>query len=152
MQILVCFWTVLKWAFQLLKFIMQSTKNWFYNLDGNMCLSFNYHMYGRTVGTLKVLFQDLIFFHEVGNKGDQWNKAEFTLFNVSSTVVSKVRLSSLNLLWSLVIHLDYPSVPSRIFWIHFNFLEITPPISPNLEIVFRVGQETNCDIYDLNFI
>uniref|UniRef100_K1QQ99 MAM and LDL-receptor class A domain-containing protein 1 n=1 Tax=Magallana gigas TaxID=29159 RepID=K1QQ99_MAGGI len=62
--------------------------------DGNMCLSFNYHMYGRTVGTLKVLFQDLIFFHEVGNKGDQWNKAEFTLFNVSSTVVSKIQFTA----------------------------------------------------------
>ncbi|XP_065942365.1 MAM and LDL-receptor class A domain-containing protein 2 isoform X1 [Magallana gigas] len=62
--------------------------------DGNMCLSFNYHMYGQTVGTLKVLFQDLIFFHEVGNKGDQWNKAEFTLFNVSSTVVSKIQFTA----------------------------------------------------------
>ncbi|XP_052711456.1 MAM and LDL-receptor class A domain-containing protein 1-like isoform X3 [Crassostrea angulata] len=62
--------------------------------DGDMCLSFNYHMYGETVDSLEVLFQDMSHFHEVGNKGDQWNKAEFTLFNLDSTVAPKIQFTA----------------------------------------------------------
>uniref|UniRef100_K1QQ94 MAM and LDL-receptor class A domain-containing protein 1 n=1 Tax=Magallana gigas TaxID=29159 RepID=K1QQ94_MAGGI len=62
--------------------------------DGDMCLSFNYHMYGETVDSLEVLFQDMSYFHEVGNKGNQWNKAEFTLFNLDSTVAPKIQFTA----------------------------------------------------------
>lgn len=38
----------------------------------------------------------MFYFYEVGNKGDQWNKVEFILFNVDSIVVLKVRFQFLN--------------------------------------------------------
>ncbi|KAL9986055.1 hypothetical protein ACROYT_G000121 [Oculina patagonica] len=43
------------------------------------CLTFYYHMYGDTMGTLTVFSGDMIVFNTSGNHGNKWIKAEITI-------------------------------------------------------------------------
>ena len=43
------------------------------------CLTFYYHMYGYTMGTLKVFSGNKVVFSVSGNKGNYWQKAERTI-------------------------------------------------------------------------
>ena len=42
---------------------------------GNMCLQFDYHMYGATTGSLSVTVSGNLVFFERGDKGGTWRKA-----------------------------------------------------------------------------
>ena len=59
--------------------------------SGNMCLSFYYHMYGSTMGTLNVYVNGVKVFSASGNKGNNWRKAELT---VTSSGMYEVRTIS----------------------------------------------------------
>ncbi len=43
--------------------------------SGQMCLKFYYHMYGASMGTLKVIINGNNVFTASGNKGNLWFKA-----------------------------------------------------------------------------
>ena len=43
------------------------------------CLTFYYHMYGETVGTLIVYNENSVVFNKSGDHGKQWMKAEITI-------------------------------------------------------------------------
>ena len=45
----------------------------------NPCLTFNYHMYGATMGTLDVLVNDSIEWTLSGDQGDVWNMVSVDL-------------------------------------------------------------------------
>jgi len=52
------------------------------SLSGNgelYCLEFYYHMYGSTMGTLKVFSGSAVVFDASGNHGNQWIKARRTI-------------------------------------------------------------------------
>ncbi|XP_055996867.1 MAM and LDL-receptor class A domain-containing protein 1-like isoform X2 [Ostrea edulis] len=53
--------------------------------DPFMCLSFAYHMYGRNIGSLEVVYNGTTVFYEFDNKGNQWNQAEVTLLASQSS-------------------------------------------------------------------
>lgn len=57
-------------------------------LDGKMCLTFEYHMFGRHMGSLEVLLQNTTVFYEFGDKGNKWNKAELNLNSSAVQMVS----------------------------------------------------------------
>jgi len=42
---------------------------------GNMCLTFYYHMYGSTIGTLNVIINGNKVFTASGDKGNNWLRA-----------------------------------------------------------------------------
>ena len=44
------------------------------------CLTFYYHMYGHTMGTLKVFSGMTVVFSTSGNHGYYWIKAEITIY------------------------------------------------------------------------
>ena len=44
------------------------------------CLTFYYHMYGNTTGTLNVFSGSKVVFSASGNKGNYWQKAERTIY------------------------------------------------------------------------
>ena len=46
---------------------------------GNMCLKFFYHMYGSTIGSLRVKISNQTVFTAVGEKGNKWIEAAITL-------------------------------------------------------------------------
>nr|XP_022300877.1 MAM and LDL-receptor class A domain-containing protein 1-like [Crassostrea virginica] len=58
---------------------------------GSVCLKFDYHMYGKHVGSLEVVYENVTYFHEAGDKGDQWRTASITLTNTDSTKDQKIR-------------------------------------------------------------
>nr|XP_034302436.1 MAM and LDL-receptor class A domain-containing protein 1 isoform X2 [Crassostrea gigas] len=59
--------------------------------DSPICLTFDYHMYGASTGTLEVSFDDMIYFYESGDKGNQWNKAKLILHKCpGNSDVSKI--------------------------------------------------------------
>ena len=43
--------------------------------SGSMCLKFYYHMYGASMGTLKVIIKGNNLFTASGNKGNKWLRA-----------------------------------------------------------------------------
>ena len=47
-------------------------------------------MYGKHVGSLEVVYENVTYFHEAGDKGDQWRTASITLTNTDSTMDKKV--------------------------------------------------------------
>ena len=47
-------------------------------------------MYGKHVGSLEVVYENVTYFHEAGDKGDQWRTASITLTNTDSTMDQKV--------------------------------------------------------------
>ena len=51
------------------------------------CLSFYYHMYGRTMGTLNVYVGQKKVFTKSGDQGNQWHQ---TKINVTDPGASKV--------------------------------------------------------------
>ena len=57
---------------------------------GSVCLKFYYHMYGKHMGSLEVVYENVAHFHEAGDKGDQWRTASITLTNTDSTMDKKV--------------------------------------------------------------
>ena len=57
--------------------------------NGNQsCLSFYYHMYGASVGTLNVYSGNIKVFTATGNQGDNWFSIEANLY--LDGVVSKI--------------------------------------------------------------
>ena len=44
-----------------------------------MCLTFAYHMYGRDIDSLEVLYGNQPYFNEVGDKGNIWMRAQVTI-------------------------------------------------------------------------
>ena len=54
------------------------------------CLSFYYHMYGNTIGTLNVYVGSNKVFTKSGNQGNKWNKASV---NITEPEASTVRES-----------------------------------------------------------
>uniref|UniRef100_A0A8W8NU05 MAM domain-containing protein n=1 Tax=Magallana gigas TaxID=29159 RepID=A0A8W8NU05_MAGGI len=59
--------------------------------DGKMCLTFEYHMFGRHMGSLEVLLQNTTVFYEFGDKGNKWNKAEL---NLNSSAVQMLQFTA----------------------------------------------------------
>ena len=50
------------------------------NFTGDMCLEFSYHMYGSTIGALKVIINDTeTVFSATGNLGDGWLESRTTV-------------------------------------------------------------------------
>ena len=58
-------------------------------LTGNSCLRFYYHMYGASMGTLKVKLYDEVIFEKSGNQGNQWKLQDIPLQGSGSKEVSK---------------------------------------------------------------
>ncbi|XP_078340611.1 MAM and fibronectin type III domain-containing protein 1-like [Crassostrea virginica] len=58
---------------------------------GSVCLRFAYHMYGKNMGSLKVVYGNVTHFHEACDKGDQWRTASITLTNTDFTMDQKIR-------------------------------------------------------------
>ena len=54
----------------------------------NPCLSFNYHMYGATMGILDVLVNGTVVWTLSGNQGNQWNEVQISLSAYSGTDVT----------------------------------------------------------------
>jgi len=48
-------------------------------LSGESCLRFYYHMYGSSMGTLKVQLSNQVIFDESGDKGNMWHLKEIVL-------------------------------------------------------------------------
>ena len=55
----------------------------------NKRLSFNYHMYGRSMGTLNVLVGDRTVFTKSGNQGNAWHRASFEIIYPGESKVRK---------------------------------------------------------------
>ncbi|XP_022288512.2 MAM and LDL-receptor class A domain-containing protein 1-like [Crassostrea virginica] len=47
--------------------------------SGSVCLTFAYHMYGRDIDSLEVLYGNQPYFNEVGDKGNIWMRAQVTI-------------------------------------------------------------------------
>lgn len=48
-------------------------------LSGESCLKFYYHMYGSSMGTLKVQLSNQVIFNESGDKGNMWHLKQIVL-------------------------------------------------------------------------
>ena len=48
-------------------------------LSGKSCLKFYYHMYGNSMGTLRVKLCDKVIFEKSGNQGNKWIMQEIGL-------------------------------------------------------------------------
>ena len=70
------------------------------------CLTFYYHMYGYTMGTLNVFSGKKVVFSASGNKGNYWQKAERTIY------LDKVVSHKCNIIFSFFFfkHLIIPDV------------------------------------------
>ncbi|XP_052711416.1 MAM and LDL-receptor class A domain-containing protein 1-like isoform X1 [Crassostrea angulata] len=62
--------------------------------DGKMCLTFEYHMFGKRMGSLEVLFRNTTVFYEFGQKGDKWNKVDLNLNGLSGTAVPMLQFTA----------------------------------------------------------
>ena len=76
-----------------------------YPATNNQCLSFWYHMYGISIGTLNVYassFNNLgsIIWSLYGNQGNQWKKAQVT---IQKSTQFQVRCIILNLFCQLAV-------------------------------------------------
>ena len=60
-------------------------------LNGNQCLRFYYHMYGFSMGTLKVFVGKTEVFAKSGNHGNHWNLADVNITAISDTVSKSCR-------------------------------------------------------------
>ena len=58
--------------------------------SGNMCLKFYYHMYGGSIGALKVIINGKYVFTASGNKGNIWLKAAIDVNLSGKFAVSEV--------------------------------------------------------------
>lgn len=65
-------------------------------LSGKSCLQFYYHMYGASMGTLKVALQDALIFEKSGNQGDAWKMQEIRLQGSGSKEVSTITETALS--------------------------------------------------------
>jgi len=54
--------------------------------DGPMCMSFYYHMYGKTINTLKIYSNSKEIFNKRGDQGNAWHKASVTLIDGNRNV------------------------------------------------------------------
>lgn len=50
-----------------------------FTFSGNTCLTFSYHMYGATIGSLNVTVNARSVFSASGNKGNLWFKVSIRL-------------------------------------------------------------------------
>lgn len=46
---------------------------------GKMCLSFFYHMFGSTIGSLNVSVNGVVLFSKAGNQGNKWVEEKITI-------------------------------------------------------------------------
>ena len=53
--------------------------HFFWCSAGSVCLTFAYHMYGRDIDSLEVLYGNQPYFNEVGDKGNIWMRAQVTI-------------------------------------------------------------------------
>lgn len=53
--------------------------------SGTMCLGFYYHMYGSSIGSLKVSINSKEVFSKSGNKGNAWLKASVTISSIAGS-------------------------------------------------------------------
>ena len=60
--------------------------------SGDMCLTFFYHMYGSTIGKLKVIIGTKRVFSASGNKGNNWFEARVTTFLTGMYMVRGISL------------------------------------------------------------
>ena len=51
--------------------------------SGAMCLSFYYHMYGSSMGTLNVIINGVTLFTASGDKGNTWLRKDVNVINLS---------------------------------------------------------------------
>ena len=55
------------------------------------CLSFFYHMYGATVGTLNVFSGSIKIFNKSGNQGNNWMRVDRTIYlHRSVSIAAKI--------------------------------------------------------------
>lgn len=47
--------------------------------SGKMCLSFFYHMYGSTIGSLTMSVNGVVLFSKAGNQGNKWIEEKITI-------------------------------------------------------------------------
>ena len=52
-------------------------------------LSFSYHMYGSSMGTLKVVVGGKTVFTKSGNQGNKWRKSSVEIFDPRASTVRK---------------------------------------------------------------
>ena len=52
-------------------------------------LSFSYHMYGSSMGTLKVVVGGKTVFTRSGNQGNKWHKSSVEIFDPRASTVRK---------------------------------------------------------------
>lgn len=52
-------------------------------------LSFNYHMYGGSMGTLEVLVGGKTVFTKSGDQGNKWHKSSVEIFDPRASTVRK---------------------------------------------------------------
>lgn len=57
-------------------------------LSGNSCLRFYYHMFGSSMGTLKVTLRNKEIFTKTGNQGNDWKMYQDRLPGTGSKTVS----------------------------------------------------------------
>ena len=62
-----------------------------FTFNGNQCLRFYYHMYGFSVGTLKVFIGQTEVFAKSGSHGNHWNLADVKITAISDTVSKSCR-------------------------------------------------------------
>ena len=62
------------------------------------CLSFSYHMYGSTMGTLNVYVGQRKVFTKSGDQGNQWNQATVDVTDAGASEVGKSMVAGLEML------------------------------------------------------
>ena len=63
------------------------------SFSGKMCLKFYYHMYGSTIGKLKVMIGGSVVFSASGNKGNRWIEAKITTNRLGTHRVRNIFLA-----------------------------------------------------------
>ncbi|KAL9987245.1 hypothetical protein ACROYT_G001520 [Oculina patagonica] len=90
------------------------------------CLEFYYHMYGDTVGTLRVFSGNVTVFNETGNHGKYWKKAKLTIY-LDNTVSLEVTFEGIvGSSWSGDLAIDDVSIKNGSCQIH-----TAPPTDPS---------------------
>ena len=64
------------------------------NNENKLCLSFYYHMFGATVGTLNVYSGNIKVFNISGNQGNTWMRVERTIYHRSVSITVRIHQTS----------------------------------------------------------
>jgi len=60
------------------------------SFSNNKCLSFYYHMYGSSMGTLNVYVGSRKIFSKTGDQGNKWHKASVDVTDSSASTVRDI--------------------------------------------------------------